>query len=126
MWDGINRRRFPRANYPCKVKLYKKHPAEEILTQTDNVGVGGVGVTLGKELPRFLEVQLELDFEDGVGSIKSMGRIVWSVKHTIKLDKKPKFDTGIEFTNLKAEDKKRIEKIVEMVLIKNPPQEQEA
>lgn len=123
MWDGINRRRFPRAKYPCKVRVLKKNSKDILLTQTENIGVGGICVVLEKELPLFCEVSLELDFEDGLGLVKSKARIVWVVKRSATGDKKHQFDTGIEFASLKSEDKKRIEQIMQKALALNPPEE---
>lgn len=123
MWDGINRRRFPRAKYPCKVKVFKKNSTDIFLTQTENVGVGGICAVLEKELPRFSEVHLELDFQDGLGLIKSNARIVWVVKRSATGDKKHQFDTGIEFTSLKTEDRKRIEQIMQKAITLNTLEE---
>lgn len=55
MWDGINRRRFPRVNYPCYIRLRKKGSTQEFLTQTENISCGGIAVVLEKNLGLFEE-----------------------------------------------------------------------
>ena len=47
-WDGFNRRKFPRVNYPCLVVLNVRIEETEsvILSHTENIGIGGVCVIL--------------------------------------------------------------------------------
>ena len=42
MWNGINRRKFPRANYQCTIVIKKRLNAKTISTQTENIGAGGI------------------------------------------------------------------------------------
>ena len=51
-WDGLDRRKFPRVNYPCLVVLRNNDSMEkeDLLTHTENVGMGGICVTLKKNL----------------------------------------------------------------------------
>ena len=114
MWQGVENRRFPRVEYPCWVKLTKKGHPKEYFTHTENIGCGGVCVVLSKNLGIFQEIDLEIDLKDSLPFLKTRGRIVWAIKkEEIKAHKVKQFDTGIEFINLKAEDKKRIEAIIE-------------
>lgn len=117
-WDGINKRKFPRANYPCLLIVRKDHNnPEAMLTHTENLGVGGVGVILKKDLKMFSPVELELDLLDTQKHIKCEGKIVWVVKRREDEQNKPSFyDTGIEFTNLSKEDEKRIDAIVQRLI----------
>lgn len=121
MWQGVDRRRFPRANYPCKIIVVKKGQAKKFSTNTENIGVGGVCVILNQELDRFSEVELILFLEDKQLPIYCDGRIVWTVKRldaTIPKGTPSQIDTGVEFVNLKEKDKLRIEKVVEVCLQK--------
>lgn len=113
MWAGINRRKFPRANYPCKITVKKKDHPDSISSHTENLGVGGICVMLAKDLGIFAPVELQLDLLDGKPAIECEGTIVWIVA---KKDQDTTFDTGIEFTNLKRKDAERINIIVEKVL----------
>jgi hypothetical protein len=113
MWNGISRRKFPRANYPCKITVRRKdHPNSSITSQTENIGIGGICVILSNDLGIFAPVEIQLDLLDKGPAISCDGTIVWIVT------KEQTFDTGIEFTNLKRKDADRIESIVEELLKK--------
>ena len=118
MWDGINRRRFPRVNYPCYIRLRKKGSPQEFLTQTENISCGGIAVALEKNLGLFEGVKLKIDLKDSQPLIECDGTIVWAVRRSDPLDKKERFDTGIEFANVKKSDEARIETIVQSLLKK--------
>lgn len=116
MWDGIDKRRFPRAVYKCTISIRRLNTPEEIYTHTENIGVGGICVFLEKNLKIFEEVGLELALEDGAQPIECHGKIVWHVARKDLREKKHIFDTGIEFIGLSDKDKQRIEMIVEEIL----------
>jgi hypothetical protein len=115
MWHGMNRRRFPRANYQCLITLGKKGAQRYILTNTENIGLGGICVILDEDAGIFAEVEIELALKDNYPPIKCKGHIAWVVKsQAIKSGEVvPKFDTGIEFVNLKEVDRQRVEKVME-------------
>ena len=51
MWDGMERRKFPRVQYPCLITLRKETPPSiSILTHTENISVGGVRVIIAKKI----------------------------------------------------------------------------
>jgi len=114
-WQGLNRRKFPRVNFPCLVTV--RQDVEErdmILTHTENIGVGGVCVILKKSLKMFAPVDLELDLVDGSEHIKCKGKVVWSIRRKGDETVKPFFyDVGIEFLDLAKGDAKRIEDTVQ-------------
>lgn len=114
-WDGLNRRRFPRVNYPCQVVV--RNEAEEkdiILAHTENIGVGGVCAILRKGLPMFTSVEVELDLLDFEDHIKCQGKVVWSVRRKSSEDNKPLFyDIGIEFVDINDKDRERVEATVQ-------------
>jgi Tfp pilus assembly protein PilZ len=113
-WDGLNRRKFPRVNYPCLIVLGEEgSPDSVLLTHTDNIGVGGICVTLKKELKLFANVVIELDLLDLGNHIKCNGKIAWSVRRKVDARKKPLFyDIGVEFQDLPEKERARIEIIV--------------
>ncbi len=121
-WEGLNRRKFPRVNYPCLVVIRNNDEGSKdnvILTHTDNVGIGGVCVVLKKDVKMFSEVELELDLLDLGEHVCCNGKVVWNVQRQREADEKPLFfDIGVEFINIAADDKKRLERIVER-LVKN-------
>ena len=120
-WEGLNRRKFPRVNYPCLVVIRNNSEGDEknnvILTHTDNVGIGGVCVVLKQNVKMFSEVELELDLLDLGEHICCNGKVVWNVQRQSEAPEKPLFfDIGIEFTNIAGEDQKRLERIVERLV----------
>ncbi len=118
MWRGINNRRFPRAIYKCLITIGTKGAAKYFLTHTENIGVGGICVSLEEGLGVFNEVDIELALKDGLPPIKCKGNVVWVIKSQIVKNsvRTTKFDTGIEFVNLKEDDQARIENLVEKLI----------
>ena len=122
-WEGLNRRKFPRVNYPCLVVIRNNNEGDDksnvILTHTDNVGIGGVCVILKQDVKMFSEVGLELDLLDLGEHICCNGKVVWNVQRKSESPEKPLFfDIGIEFSDIAGEDQKRLERIVDR-LVKN-------
>lgn len=113
-WDGLNRRKFPRVNYPCLIIIRHAHSEPEVmLTHTENIGVGGVCVITKKNIPMFSSVELEIDLLDMGNHIKCRGKVVWSVRRKLTETNKPSFyDLGIEFLEIPAGEHKRLEEIV--------------
>ena len=117
MWQGIDKRRFPRANYPCEIIIMKKAAADKISTHTENIGAGGICVILSQGLDRFSDVELILILNDKQPPIDCEARVVWTVKRSEPAGQAlNQVDTGIEFVNLKEKDKLRIEKVVKKCL----------
>jgi c-di-GMP-binding flagellar brake protein YcgR len=114
-WDGLNRRQFPRVNYPCLVTIRHDDKTQDaILTHTENIGSGGVCVILKKGLKMFAPVEIELDLLDLGHPIKCKGKVVWSVRRAGAEPKKPMFyDTGLEFVNMDDKEQVRIITIIE-------------
>ncbi|MFC1704211.1 PilZ domain-containing protein [Candidatus Omnitrophota bacterium] len=117
-WQGMDRRRFPRANYPCLVIIRRNSMRPEaMLTHTENIGMGGICVILKRDLGLFTPVEIELDLMDTQSHIKCDGKIVWVVKRKESDEKKPSFfDTGIEFGKLKEQDQQRVHSIVQRLM----------
>ena len=117
MWDGINRRKFPRANYKCLISIKRRLTAKVISTNTENLGAGGICVMIKDDLGLFQGVDLELFI--GAGDkppIKCGGTVVWVVKKAQPKKGEHLFDTGIEFIDIRAEDRERITEVVEEIL----------
>jgi len=112
MWQGIDRRRFPRAEYPCRVAVLRSDLRQAFSTQTENIGTGGICVILPKALPNFCSVELLLYLKDGESPIECNGRIVWVVQ------RESNFDIGIEFIDIREIDRLRVERIVQECLRK--------
>lgn len=117
-WDGLNRRKFPRANYPCLIIIRHNHAGPEaMLTHTENIGIGGICVVLKRGIKLFTPVELEVDLLDTSLHIKCEGKVVWSVQRRNSDDKKPSFyDTGVEFMNISMKDQQRISEVVNRLM----------
>lgn len=125
-WEGLNRRRFPRVNYPCLVilrQLSNPELSDVILTHTENIGMGGVCVVIKKDLKVFTPVELELDLLDLGSHITCKGRVVWNVQRKYDDIKKPFFfDIGIEFLDMTPENSLQLQDIIERLLKKQSQQ----
>ncbi len=116
MWSGINRRKFPRAGYPCRITVRRKDSPDAVSTQTENIGIGGICVLIAKDLGIFAPVEIDLDLQDSQPVVRCDGTIVWIVERKGQQDRN--YDTGIEFTDLTRKDSDRISFIVKRILEK--------
>ncbi|MFH1782463.1 MAG: PilZ domain-containing protein [Candidatus Omnitrophota bacterium] len=114
MWNGIDKRKFPRANYPCKITVRRKDQEDTVAAETENIGIGGICALLPKDLGIFSPVEIQLDLLDNRPIVKCDGSIVWIIQK--KGAEVASFDTGVEFTTIKEKDQERIEIIVDVVL----------
>ena len=112
MWQGIDQRRFPRTKCQCIVKVRQEGGTSSVSATTENVGLGGVCLLLERGLDIFSPVELELNLGDGKVPIRAEGTIVWVVRRG-DLKKGPCFDTGVEFAGLSAEEKTRLEAVID-------------
>lgn len=117
-WDGQNRRQFPRVIYPCLIKLSAKAKTGiNILTHTENIGIGGISVTVKHEIKLFSDVEIEIDLLDTADHIKAIGKIVWVVRRRPTENVKPLFyDLGVEFVNLQSKHKEHLKMVLEKVI----------
>jgi c-di-GMP-binding flagellar brake protein YcgR len=118
MWDGVDRRIFARAEYPCLITVRKNTaPTQAILTHTDNISVGGVRVIIIEKIEPMTEVDLEIDLKDTLSTVICRATIAWvKVIVSSQKDKSPRYEMGIRFLGLKDENRRRIQNIVERIL----------
>ncbi|MBF0569213.1 MAG: PilZ domain-containing protein [Candidatus Omnitrophica bacterium] len=118
MWEGQNRRKFPRAKFPCLVKLATTGNIKEVLlTHTENISAGGVGLIIKRQLDIFTPLSIEIDFMDGGEHILCCGKVVWSIRRKATEEIKPSFyDVGVEFVDMIKEDRERIEKTIDRLM----------
>ncbi len=119
-WEGMDRRKFPRVMYPCLVKvIYPDGHQDNILTHTENIGLGGLCVTLKNEVKLFNAVDMEVDLLDLNEHIKPKGKVVWNVRRKATEEVKPMFyDTGIEFTEISKKDYERLRENLQRLIDK--------
>ena len=114
MWDGTDRRKFVRAEYPCLITLRKGGPhPQAVLSHTEDISLLGARVRIGKKVEVMGEVDLEIDLKDAQAPIALKGTIS-RVKEipAAQPGKPPRYDVGIQFIFLKEEDKARVENVI--------------
>jgi len=108
IWDGFNKRKFPRVACRCEITIQSKTETPPILTKTENIGAGGVCVILDKQLERFSNCELKLNIAETNLDIQCTGRVAWIVPTRGAKEKKSRYDTGIEFVDLKEESEAKL------------------
>ncbi len=116
--DGTNRRKFPRVTYPCMITLRREAGEPDvILTHTENIGIGGICVTLNRPLRIFSLVDLEIDLLDLGDHLQCCGKVVWTIQRKAEEKRKPLFyDTGIEFLQIEGADRQRLDNVIRRLL----------
>ena len=109
------KRRFPRANFLCKIIL--RANKKQYLCTTQNISSGGMRVLLEDEL--HVEDQAEITLFTS-RQIECTGRVVWVLKQQDSpLEEGAYFDIGIEFTRIGKKDKEFLEELVDKLLNQN-------
>ena len=117
IWEGIDKRKFPRAQYETRILITNKGEDEVFETTTENVGAGGICVVLGKEFDLFKATQIEMHIPEKNRVIKCSGTIVWVIRKRLSMDPPDfKYDIGIEFIDIKEDDKEFIVDLVEEII----------
>lgn len=109
-WGGLDQRVFPRYSAKCDVTIMGD--GETIKAVTHNIGTGGVCIMMPKELAKLSHVKLRLALNDLTPSIECTARVVWMITSKELSARKPTYDTGLEFVDLKPEDLEKIQTFV--------------
>jgi hypothetical protein len=112
MWSGFNKRRFPRCDVELELNIAVDKQVKYIATRTENLGVGGLCFLLDVPLEPFTEVSLKFPLDDDHVPIQCNGRVMWIVEKHGTSKKDTRFDIGVEFINISAEDQNRIERLL--------------
>ncbi len=113
MWDGFNKRKFPRLNLRCEIVLRNQSGAQVLQAQTENLGAGGLCLLLDRALERFSTLTLRLELDKNLPWIECQGKVIWIVPSRGIGAKKDTFDTGIEFLGLEPAEEDLIRSYVE-------------
>ncbi|MGB2661464.1 MAG: PilZ domain-containing protein [Candidatus Omnitrophota bacterium] len=117
MWQGIDQRRFPRVNYKCLIRMSRGGHEEVIETFTENIGAGGICVSIDVGFELFDTVVLEVYLTEGEEPIHCKGSIVWVVmRRPVVKTEKAKYDTGIEFIDIPENDRERVSMLVDEII----------
>lgn len=113
---GPEKRKFPRALFPCRVVV--GHPHKIVSSYTENISEDGIKVVLDIELEPLSIVGLELFMEKGE-PILCKGKVVWvEAKANPAQAFEILYHTGIALTDISHDDKRRIKHLVEKFLEK--------
>ncbi len=113
-YQGIEKRRFVRAKFPCVISIHTLHE-HVITTYTENISAGGVRVVIEEKLETSSTVGLEIQINKN--TIVCKGRIVWVVDKESPYKKSIfYYDTGIEFYEIKEDDRHIIDDAIEEIL----------
>jgi hypothetical protein len=95
MFDA-NRRKYPRANYPCQLTMWLSNGSNEtILANTSNIGLGGLCVHLHQAVDLGTKVDIQLNFAKSTTPFRCTGFVVRSIKENDKY-----YNIGIQFDPL--------------------------
>lgn len=119
MWDGFDKRKFPRLMLKCEIDILSSEHSATIHTSTENIGIGGVCVILDKSLERFSKCRVKLDLKGK--AFECEGKVVWIVPTRDSKQSKKRFDTGIEFEGLEAQDGSHLKSFIEKEVSKGAP-----
>ncbi|MBI3306344.1 MAG: PilZ domain-containing protein [Candidatus Omnitrophica bacterium] len=112
MWDGFDKRKFPRLNLQCEILIQSDKNSPPLKTTTENVGRGGVAVILDQPLERFSRCHVRLELGSDLPKLEGDGRVVWAVPTSDGKGAKKRFDTGIEFTKLNPAEQEKLHKFL--------------
>lgn len=101
-WDGINRRRYLRVEFPYTIHIYSTQ-GKPISTYTEDISSGGVRVVTQQKL--HLSDIVDLKIYIGDEFIRSKGKVVWiKEKSSPVLEGVLFYSAGIEFVGLSKND----------------------
>jgi hypothetical protein len=112
IWEGTDKRRFPRVQIKCRVSLFQTGRDDYFETYTQNIGPGGVCVLLGREVELFKNAKLEIFISPDQEPVSCDGTVVWVIRRKNDLTGGFEYDTGIEFTVLTPKTKEKIAQFV--------------
>ncbi len=113
MWDGFNKRKFPRVTLQCEIVIHPETQPVPIAAATENLGLGGVCVILDQPLERFANCRVHLSLDEKLPALDCFGRVMWVVPTKTPRERKSRFDTGIEFLNLDPAAKNAIRQFLD-------------
>ena len=108
-WDGSERRGFVRVNVPCKIII--NSPQKHIIsTNIINISAGGIRILISEKLTISSIVDLEMRLNS---LVSCKGKVLWVInKHHMDKGGDLLFDTGIEFYEIKEEERHQIKDFV--------------
>lgn len=108
------RRQFVRLSILADVAYNKKDTSEkEKVSFTKNIGEGGICLITYEEVKVSDVLELKIALPEEKAPINILGKVVWVKKFSIgDTFQGERFDVGVEFINISAGDKQKIDKYV--------------
>ncbi len=114
MWETFDKRKFPRIKVKCDVLVKEQNSNNVFSTETENIGAGGICVFLEKPIASFSPVILKLELQDQEAApLECTGKVVWCIPNKTLHHGTSCYDVGIEFQNIKTEDRERIRRFIQ-------------
>ena len=112
--DNIDRRRFLRIKFPFTIHLYPVG-SQPISAYAEDISIGGVKVTIHEkfDVPSIIKLELYVKLRP----INCNGKITWIKERESEfLEGETLYDIGIEFQELKPEEKEAIKERLDIVI----------
>ena len=94
---GYNKRKFPRANYPCSLTIWSDHANPQVIMgYTANIGAGGLCAHVTQELLVHSALEVRVEFPHQSTPFKCKGKVA-HCEHCIDPQGKKFYAVGVEF-----------------------------
>lgn len=107
MWDGFNKRKFPRISLDCQVAVSPQGKSKILKSKTENLGAGGVCLITEEEVERFDRCHFKIEIP-GAEVIDGKGKVVWVIPQKMAKAASKVYDVGIEFMDFEGDGQKRL------------------
>lgn len=109
------RRRFPRAELPCKIVVDSLNKL--FATHTVNISEGGIRVVLRSKIEPLSLVNMELMLENET-RISCKGKVAWVLERDDPAEKGARlYDTGIGFQEISDRDRIKLKEMIDKILL---------
>ena len=110
----VERRRFPRLNISADVEysVLEKVPPEIKKSLSKNISAGGICVIFYEDVKPGTILDLKINLSDINYTIETKGRVVWRSSFSLTTDTRPRYDTGVEFIDIKESDRQKLSQYV--------------
>lgn len=114
-WDGKDRRKFIRVTSSVSVNYKLESPSRNnpAACRTSDISEGGIGVTLLEKFQEGDVLKLMVELPDEPRPLACQGRVAWIKESHIDEKGRKNFDAGLEFLNMREEDKAKLKRHIE-------------
>jgi len=111
MHKDNNKRKTKRIDFVCEAKIRFPEEEKEISVNIKDITVTGARIIIGSRIVKVnTDLEMKLHIKDR--HIKCKGRIAWVLALRPSLGNISVFDVGIEFVDMKPEDRSFLEKLL--------------